>query len=94
MQGSAHFWGVLACMSCGEASKAHGALPADLLQGTACRDMFSNARSAPDTAISVEYNGGFSGALAMLAAKEWVLTCGSRPGLIDRAGGHLQHSVW
>ena len=71
-----------------------GQPPADLKCGTACRDAFSDVRSDPDTAISVEYNGGFSGALAMLAAKEWVLTCGSRAGLIDRAGGHLQHSVW
>ena len=61
---------------------------------TACRDTFNDVRSDADTAISVEYNGGFSGALTMLAAKEWMLTCGSRPGLIDRAGGHLYHSVW
>ena len=51
-------------------------------------------RSAADTAISIEYNGGFTGVLAMLAAKEWVLTCETRPGLIDRAGGHLAHAVW
>ena len=49
---------------------------------TACRDVFSDVRSAADTAISVEYNGGLSGALAMLSAKEWELTCGSRRGLI------------
>ena len=66
----------------------------ELSRRTAYRDVFSDVRSAADTGISVEYNGGLSGALAMLSAREWVLTCGSRPGLIDRAGGHLQHAVW
>ena len=59
-----------------------------------CRDAFSDVRSDPDTAISVEYNGGFTGALTLLAAKEWTQVCGTRPGLIDRAGGHLPHAVW
>jgi hypothetical protein len=60
----------------------------------ACRDAFSDVRSDLDTIISVEYNGGFTGALALLAAKEWSETCGAMPGLIDRAGGHLPHAVW
>ena len=59
-----------------------------------CRDALSDIRSDPDTAISIEYNGGFTGALAMLSAKELLLTCGARPGLIDWASGHLQHAVW
>ena len=34
------------------------------------------------------------GVHAMLAAKERMDTCGARPGLITRAGGHLPHAVW
>jgi hypothetical protein len=60
----------------------------------ACRDNFVDVRSAPDTAVAVDYNGGFSGALLLLASKQWEPLCLGRPGLIDRVGAGLPHSVW
>lgn len=58
------------------------------------RDNFDDVRSAPDTLISIEYNGGFTGACTMLAARQWSTLCKGRPGLLDRAGADLTHYIW
>lgn len=58
------------------------------------RDSFTDVRSAADTSVSVEYNGGISGALAMLASRDWTETCEGRPGLLDRVGADLKHTIW
>lgn len=52
-----------------------------------CRVAFQDVRSAQDTAVSLEYNAGYSGALLMLASRDWVDLCEGRPGLVDRLGG-------
>jgi hypothetical protein len=59
-----------------------------------CRDDFEDVRSAPDTAVSVEMNGGFTGACIMLAARQWGALCEGRPGLLDRVGANLRHDIW
>ena len=59
-----------------------------------CRDGFVDVRSAPDTAISIDWNGGFTGALVLLASKDVGQQCLARPGLVDRVGAGLPHSVW
>ena len=59
-----------------------------------CRDFFNDTRWAVDTSISIEYNGGISGALVMLASRDWTQTCHGRPGLLDRVGANLNHVIW
>ena len=58
------------------------------------RNSFNDTRSAADTMVSIDFNGGLSGALAMLASRDWSQTCEGRPGLLDRAGADLHHNIW
>ena len=60
-----------------------------LVAGPLGDDTFADERGNPQTGVSLEYNGGFSGALAMAAAQDWGI-CLERSGLFDQIGVHHQ----
>ncbi|KAK9830377.1 hypothetical protein WJX72_011403 [[Myrmecia] bisecta] len=62
-----------------------------LVNGPDANDVYADQRSYDDNKISIEYNGGITGALAFLADKD-TSVCDSRNGFLDEVGAHIPKS--
>ena len=58
-----------------------------LVAGPSSDDSFTDDRTGSQTGISLEYNGGLSGALALAAGQAWSI-CQERAGFFDQIGVH------
>ncbi|KAK9842240.1 hypothetical protein WJX81_002174 [Elliptochloris bilobata] len=66
-----------------------------LVAGPAAGDAYADERSVPGSTVALEYNGGFSGALALAAAqRDWGASCDARPGLLGALGVRLPQRMW
>lgn len=58
-----------------------------LVAGPDSTDRYEDRRTARNNAISIEFNGGLSGALAIAAGKDWSV-CDERAGFFNQIGVH------
>ena len=56
-----------------------------LVAGPTMDDVYADSRSAANSGISLEFNSGFTGALAMLAGQDYSL-CDHRQGVFEVIG--------
>ena len=60
-----------------------------LVAGPDANDNHQDVRDSSGNAISIEYNGGLSAALALAAGRDWSV-CDERNGFFDQVGAHVK----